>query len=133
MRIISFSADGIKNAAQKGFLGERIDVGVARGIARERFLVDPGMGAFVSSDPKYSLEILRRLEEFKALGLPIVIGASRKGFIGKVLDVPVDERLEGSLACAAWAVTHGARIIRTHDVQATRRVVDMTQSIFSGA
>lgn len=112
-----------------GFLGERIDVGVARGIERERFLVDPGMGAFVSSDPKYSLEILRRLEEFKALGLPIVIGASRKGFIGKVLDVPVDERLEGSLACAAWAVAHGAQIIRTHDVQATRRMVDMTQAL----
>ncbi len=112
-----------------GFLGERIDVGVARGIARERFLVDPGMGAFVSSDPQYSLEILRRLEELRVLELPLVIGASRKGFIGKVLDVPVDERLEGGLACAAWATAHGAQIIRTHDVQATRRMVDMTQAL----
>lgn len=139
-------------ATVRKFLEERISYGVGQGIARGRFIVDPGMGAFVSTDPKYSLEILRRLREFgtdKVLkGLPILIGASRKGFIGQVLGelagamngelesgkisakagalpLRADQRLEGSLACAAIAMQNGASILRVHDVKETRRFVDM--------
>ncbi len=112
------------------FLEERIACAEQAGIARERLIVDPGMGAFISADPKYSLEVLRRLSEFQALGLPVLVGASRKGFIGEVLalqgkPLPVDQRLEGSLACALVAMKNGASILRVHDVQETRRIVDM--------
>jgi dihydropteroate synthase len=116
-------------ATVRKFLAERISAGVGQGIARGRFIVDPGMGAFVSTDPKYSLEILRRLREFgtdKVLkGLPILIGASRKGFIGGA----VQDRLEGSLACAAIAMQNGASILRVHDVKETRRFVDMLAKV----
>lgn len=116
-------------ATVRKFLEERIGVGVKQGIARDRFIVDPGMGAFVSTDPKYSLEILRRLQEFGTdrvlKGLPILIGASRKGFLGGA----VQNRLEGSLACAAIAMQNGASILRVHDVKETRRFVDMLASI----
>lgn len=109
----------------RAFLEERIAYGVASGIARDRFVIDPGMGAFVSGDPKYSLEILKRLAELQDLHLPILVGASRKGFIGSVLE----ERLEGSLACAAVATLNGASILRVHDVQETRRFIDMIWNI----
>ena len=72
-------------ATVANFFEERISYGVKLGIARERFIIDPGMGAFVSADPKYSLEILKRLSELKKFELPILVGASRKGFIGEVL------------------------------------------------
>ncbi|MBU0668412.1 dihydropteroate synthase [Patescibacteria group bacterium] len=116
-------------ATVKTFLRERIEYGMQAGIKRDRFIIDPGMGAFVSSDPRYSLEILRRLNELPELELPILIGASRKSFIGKTLDLPAGQRLEGGLACAAIAVLHGASIIRTHDVKETRRVIDMIDAI----
>ena len=111
------------------FLRERMDVAVARGVRRERIILDPGMGAFVSTDPAPSLEILRRLAEFHALGRPVLVGPSRKGFIGKVLDLPVGDRLEGSLACAAVAAWHGAHIVRAHDVRETVRLVRMVDAI----
>ena len=113
----------------RDFLEERISYGKRAGIARERFIIDPGMGAFVSGNEKYSLQILECLNEFKDFGLPILIGPSRKSFIGQVLDLPIGERLEGGLAAAAIAVYNGASIIRAHDVKATRRVVDMVWAI----
>lgn len=113
----------------KNFLEERIDFGVRQGILRERFIVDPGMGAFVSSEPKYSLQILKRLGELRDLGLPILVGPSRKSFIGDTLGLPLEERLEGGLAACAAAVANGASILRVHDVQQTRRVVDMMYAI----
>lgn len=113
----------------RDFLMERIEHGVANGVAKKWFIVDPGMGAFVSSKAEYSLQILKRLQEFELLELPILVGASRKSFIGETLDLPMSERLEGSLAAAAVAVMNGASIIRVHDVKETRRVVDMVDAI----
>lgn len=118
----------------KKFLEERIRYGRLEGIKRSQFVIDPGMGAFVSGHPKYSLEILGHLEEFENFQLPILIGASRKGFIGELLGqkskpLKVTERLEGSLACAAIAVMNGAHIIRAHDVKETRKVVDIAYQI----
>ena len=115
----------------KGFLEERIQVGEKGGIKRERIIVDPGMGAFVSGDFKYSLHILKRLEELNTLELPILVGPSRKSFIGAVLDLPLNDRVEGGLASSAVAAMNGASILRVHDVKETRRVVDMVDAIIN--
>jgi dihydropteroate synthase len=111
------------------FFEERIKFAESHGIPKGRIIVDPGQGAFVSPEPKYSLEILRRLKEFETFGLPILIGSSRKSVIGKTLNLPLHQRLEGSLACAAVAVMNGASIVRVHDVKATRRTLDMVSAI----
>lgn len=99
----------------KKFLDERISFAVTHGIARDKIIIDPGMGAFVSGKPEYSWEILERLREFEDLGCPILVGASRKSFIvGKV-----EDRLSGSLKAARIALKNGASIIRTHDIAET--------------
>lgn len=102
------------------FLEERIGVAEMAGISRERMVVDPGMGAFVSSVAKYSLEILEKLNMLKTLGCPILVGASRKSFIKDIWggDRPED-RLKGSLEAAKLAVKNGASIVRVHDVKET--------------
>ncbi|MDP6124224.1 MAG: dihydropteroate synthase [Candidatus Latescibacteria bacterium] len=116
----------------KRFFEERISAAEKSGVRRERIIVDPGMGAFVSGEPGPSLAILNRLSEFSSLGLPILIGPSRKGFIGQVLDLPVDDRLEGSVACAVVAAYNGASVVRVHDVMATKRAVEVSDAIVKG-
>lgn len=113
----------------KDFLQERIDFAISKGVKKEQIVIDPGMGAFVSSKPEPSLEILKNLAEFKSLGCPILIGASRKSFIGQVLDLPIQERLEGSLTAVAIATYNGVDIIRVHNVLETKRVVKMSEAI----
>ena len=88
-------------------------------------VVDPGMGAFVSGDHKYSYEILGRLGELRGLGCPILVGASRKGFLGG----KVEDRLEGSLAAACVAAQNGAKIIRAHDVEATVKALNVINNV----
>jgi dihydropteroate synthase len=107
----------------KGFLGSRMDVARRAGVADERIALDPGIG--FGKRERHSLELIARIESLAALGRPVVIGASRKSFIGRLLDLPVDQRLEAGLAVAAIAVFLGARIVRTHDVPATVRAVRM--------
>jgi dihydropteroate synthase len=113
----------------KDFLEERINFAKQKGIKEEKIIIDPGQGAFISSTAKYSLQVLNNLDKFKDLGRPILIGSSRKSFIGQTLNLPLHQRLEGSLACAAIAVIKGASIIRAHDVKETRGVVDMVSAI----
>ena len=112
--IISYLDDGIQRA-------------VKAGIDPEKVIVDPGIG--FGKTVEHNLFILKRLSELKVLGKPILIGVSRKSFIGKVLGLPVEKRLTGSLAASCVAVMEGARIIRTHDVKETREVVDLTDAI----
>jgi len=109
------------------FLHDRSAQAVACGVADDKILVDPGLGFGKSAAG--NLAILKRLSALAAVGKPLVVGASRKRFIGAVLDLPVDDRLEGSLAVAAWAGAQGAHIIRAHDVAATVRVVRMIDAI----
>jgi dihydropteroate synthase len=109
------------------FLRERVAHARNEGIADARILVDPGIG--FGKSPEGSLRILRDLPALRSAGRPIVIGASRKSFVGAVLDLPVGERLEGSLAAAAIAAWQGAHVIRAHDVAATVRVVRMVDAI----
>ena len=93
-------------------------------------MVDPGIG--FGKSVQGNLTILKRLPELSHLGKPILVGASRKAFIGAVLDVPVQYRLEGRLAVAAYASAQGAHVIRAHDVAATVRAVRMIDAIRQG-
>lgn len=111
------------------FFRERIPFAEKSGIARGRLVLDPGMGAFVSANPVYSLQLLNRLDQFLEFELPLLVGPSRKSFIGQVLNVPLNQRLEGSLGACAAAVMRGASILRVHDVQETRRLADMVFAV----
>ena len=110
-----------------GFLRERVETAVAAGISSDRILVDPGLG--FGKSIAGSLRILRELNTLRSVGRPIVIGASRKSFIGAALDLPVTQREEGSLAAAAYAAGHGAHVIRAHDVAPTKKTTRMIDAI----
>jgi dihydropteroate synthase len=97
------------------FFRARLERALSLGIPRARILLDPGIG--FGKRPEHSLEILRRLEEFRSLGRPVVVGTSRKSFIGHVLGRPVDERRDGTSATVAAAVLRGADMVRVHDVR----------------
>jgi dihydropteroate synthase len=109
------------------FLQERVEFAEARGIDRSRIVVDPGIG--FGKDLGHNLEIIRRVWEFRSLGFPVLIGPSRKSFIGKVLGLPVDERVEGTGAVVSIAIAYGADIVRVHDVKEMARVARMADSI----
>lgn len=100
------------------------------GICSDRIVVDPGIG--FAKTAHHNLEILRRLREFSALGLPVLVGSSRKSFIGTVLNREPGQRLPGTAATVALAVANGASILRVHDVQAMRDVADMTHAVTNG-
>jgi len=105
------------------FLADAINRAVAAGVNRGAVAVDPGIG--FGKDARDNIVILKRLAEFARLEAPILIGTSRKSFIGKMLDLDVDKRLEGTLATLAVAIEGGAAIIRVHDVAATARFMKM--------
>jgi dihydropteroate synthase len=99
----------------------------ATGIPRERILVDPTLD--FGKTTAHSIEVLRHTADVVALGYPVLQALSRKDFVGESLDLPADERLEGTLAATAVAGWLGATVFRTHDVRATRRLVDMVATI----
>lgn len=109
------------------FLSERIDAAVARRISRNRIAVDPGIG--FGKTANHNLKILHHLGDFSDLGAPLLVGPSRKSFIGRILDLPPSERLEGTAAAVAIAVFQGARIIRVHDIKPLVRVVRVAEAI----
>lgn len=98
----------------KAFLEERLNFAVSQGIALERIVLDPGIG--FGKTVAHNLELLRRVDELVALGRPILVGSSRKSFIGKLTRRPVDERAAGTIATNVLAYAGGARIFRVHDV-----------------
>jgi len=113
------------------FLRGRIAAAVAFGIDKRRIFVDPGYGFGVTV--AQNMEILRRLRELTVLGRPILISTSRKGSIGRVLNLPVHERLEGTAATVAVSIMNGADVVRVHDVRAMVRIARMTDVIVRGA
>lgn len=100
---------------------------VRAGLPPERILLDPGHD--LDKNTHHSLELTRRLAEIVALGLPVVVSLSRKDFVGETLGRPAADRLAGTLAATAWCVAHGARVVRTHDVAATRDAVRMVEAV----
>ena len=108
------------------FLRERAASAVQAGISPEKLLVDPGIG--FGKTVEHNLEILRRIEEFRGLGYPLVLGTSRKRFIGSVLDRPVDQRLLGTAATVAFAISRGVDVVRVHDVEEMVEVVRMADA-----
>lgn len=110
-----------------GFLRKTVERAGANGIADDKILIDPGLGFGKSAAG--NLRILRELATLRSVGRPLVIGGSRKSFIGTTLDLPVNDRLEGSLAVAAHAAWQGAHVIRAHDVAATKRTTRMIDAI----
>lgn len=125
------------NAQYRDFLPELLrdleqclELADRAGIARERILLDPGVG-FAKSQEQ-NLEVLRHLEELHRLGCPLLLGCSRKSVIGHVLDLPTEQRLEGTLATTVWAVLKGCMFVRVHDVAENVRVIRMTEAIVNG-
>ena len=111
-------------------LQESVAIALRHGIRRGQIILDPGIG--FGKTYEHSLEALHRLERLKELGFPVLLGASRKSVIGLTLDVPVEERLEGTLAATVAAVMKGCSFVRVHDVRANKRAVRMAEAIGAG-
>ena len=94
---------------------------------KENISIDPGIG--FGKRIEHNLTILRELQSFKSLGFPIVVGVSRKGFIGEILGKDVNERLLGSITSALFAIINGASIIRVHDVKETKEAIKMLEAL----
>jgi dihydropteroate synthase len=108
------------------YLGRSIQIAESAGI--DHIIIDPGIG--FGKTVEHNLELIRNLSQFKRLNKPILLGVSRKSFIGKTLGLPVEDRLEASLAAAVIGVMNGAKIVRAHDVPETVRALNMAQLIF---
>ena len=97
------------------------------GIEKEKIVLDPGVG--FGKTYEQNLEVIRRIGEIKNQGYPVLLGASRKSVVGLTLDLPVEERLHGTLAISAYAVSKGCAFIRVHDIRQNREVIKMVEAI----
>ncbi len=103
-------------------------IALQAGVAKDRILLDPGIG-FFGKTYEMNLEALRRLDEFCSLGYPVLLGTSRKSVIGLTLDLPADQRLEGTLVTTVLAVQTGCAFVRVHDIRENRRAIQMMEAI----
>jgi dihydropteroate synthase len=125
----TMAPDAVMDEIQQ-FLVERIQAAEAAGIARERIVIDPGIGAgCFGKTTEENIRILRELEQLRHFDLPILVGVSRKRFLGDLLNIPVTERLAASLIAAMAAVRRGAHIIRVHDVAETVHALTVLRAI----
>ncbi len=108
-------------------LMESVHLAKQAGVSKENIILDPGIG--FGKTVEQNLEILRRLDELKRLGFPVLLGVSRKSFIGYTLNLPPDQRLEGTLAACVIGIQRGADILRVHDVEAVARAARMADAI----
>jgi dihydropteroate synthase len=111
------------------YLNARIDFVLSKGIDRKKIIIDPGIGFGKSVENNF--EIINNLNQFVDLGYPVMLGASRKSFIGITLDVPEDKRVEGSLAANIIGFQKGVSVFRVHDVDQTRKALTITKKIFN--
>jgi len=111
----------------RDWLAEGAELAVEAGVRPDRIIIDPGIG--FGKTIKQNLFLLKHIDMLRDLGFPILLGVSRKGFIGHTLNLPQGERLEGSLAANAWGVLHGVDILRVHDVKETVRLARMLDAI----
>jgi dihydropteroate synthase len=115
----------------KSFLEQRLAFAVAAGVSEDRILIDPGIG--FGKTIAHNLELLRRLDELVTLGRPVVIGTSRKSFLGRLTGRDVDARLAGTIATNVIAYERGARVFRVHDVAPVRDALTVAAATVSGA
>jgi len=115
----------------RAFLAARLEVAQQAGIPRDRILLDPGIG--FGKNCEHNVTLLNHLDAFQTLGRPIVVGVSRKAFLGKILGRTIDERLMGTAGAVAVAIMKGARVIRVHDVAPIRDVVKIVEAIMSSS
>ncbi|MDR2796933.1 MAG: dihydropteroate synthase [Treponema sp.] len=113
------------------FLCKSLEIAQGAGIKRENIALDPGIG--FGKDLAQNLETLGRLQELQSLGFPVLLGTSRKSMVGRVLNLPVQDRLEGTAATVALGIAYGADFVRVHDVQAMKRVAVMTDAVVRGS
>jgi dihydropteroate synthase len=130
--VLMHNQDGTEYAGDlmdeiKRFLKTAVDRALAAGVQKAKVIVDPGIG--FGKTAEHNWEVMRRLGELKEIGQPVLIGTSRKSFIGKLLDLPVTERLEGTAATVTAAVLRGADIVRVHDVLQMSRVVRVADNM----
>ena len=111
-------------------LEESVRIATLHGIAKEKIIVDPGLG--FGKTLEHNLEVVRRLSEIVGIAPALMVGPSRKSMVGRVLDLPVDERLEGTAAVVALSIANGADIVRVHDVRQIVRVCRMTDAVVRG-
>jgi dihydropteroate synthase len=111
----------------RAYLGERIEAAAGAGIERERLAIDPGLGFAKTTDQ--SLLLMKEVGAFAELGRPLLVGPSRKSFIGDVLGTDVRERMEGTAGAVAWMAGRGAHVVRVHDVKQMVRVVRVVDAI----
>lgn len=109
------------------FLRKSIEIARNAGIKNESICIDPGVG--FGKDTQNNIEVIRRLKELKTLNLPILLGTSRKSVIGNTLNLPIEERLEGTIATVSVGIVNGADIVRVHDVKEVSRAAKMTDAI----
>ena len=111
----------------RAFLAERLEAALEAGVERERIWLDPGIGFGKSLD--HNLELLRRLGELRSLGQPLVVGTSRKSFIGRIDGSDVGDRLGGTIASSVLAAAEGAAVLRVHDVAASRQALRVAEAV----
>ena len=124
--VLMHNQDGTEYAGDlmeeiKRYLRASVGIATRAGVSHERIMIDPGIGFGKTAEQNW--EVMRRLHELRDLGQPVLIGTSRKSFIGKLLDLPVTERIEGTAATVTAAILRGADIVRVHDVREMMRVV----------
>ncbi len=112
-------------------LEESAGIGLRAGITPEQMVFDPGIG--FAKEWSQSCALINRLEELRIMGRPLLVGPSRKSFIGRILNLPLDERLEGTIAAGVLSMLRGAGILRVHDVREVRRAVDVAAAIMAEA
>ena len=111
----------------KSFFQQQVEVAKMAGVRSKKIILDPGIGFGKRLEDNFA--IIRELGQIRAMGYPVLLGPSRKSFIGMALDIPVEERLEGTLASITAGIMNGARIVRVHDIVETRRAVTITEKI----
>jgi dihydropteroate synthase len=125
-RYVGVPYDDLVKDIQKELL-ESVEIARNAGVPDEHIILDPGIG--FGKTVEQNLELIRRLDEICALGFPLLLGPSRKSFIGYTLDLPTDQRIEGTIAACVLGIERGANIVRVHDVGAVTRAVRMTDGI----
>jgi len=116
-------------AEVKSFLEERVEAAISSGVRKERIIIDPGIG--FGKNLGHNLTLINNIATLAELGRPVLVGISRKSFIGKILNLEAQDRLEGTIAAAVVSIVRGASLLRVHDLQAVKRAVTVAETILA--